>query len=88
MTILADVYQESRCEALVTSLDEIFATLKDNLPSERFRFFSDALFEKQLQAFANTINPHQVSFSSFCYFIYLSIILFSFDCSNFHLCLI
>jgi len=42
------------------SLNEIFETLKDNLPPERFRFFPDALCKKQLQAFEDTINPYQV----------------------------
>jgi len=42
------------------SLNEIFETLKDNLPPERFRFFPDALCKKQLQAFEDTVNPYQV----------------------------
>jgi len=64
----AVVYQESRCEALVTCLDEIFATLKDNLPSEMFHSFPDELCRKQLHAFADTINPNQVC--TFCLLSY------------------
>ena len=73
--LVAVVYQESRCETLVSCLDEVFATLKDNLTPERFRFFPDALCEKQLEAFKNTVNPYQVCYtllvfsSLFCYFI-------------------
>jgi len=38
-----------------------------------FGFFPDALCEKQLQAFADTINPHQVCMVY--YFLYFIIIL-------------
>ena len=65
----------------MSCLDEIFETLKDNLPPEQFRFFPDALCQKQLQAFKDTVNPHQVIwliiitvFASVLFYILLSCI--------------